>query len=108
MLIGGIVLLGVSSNVLVLGLASIIIGAFSGLLTLITFTNIGTIEGEKGKIAGMSSFAGCFGTILGPLFGGIIADIWGTQMMFLAFIPFFGAIALYYAIDKPGSPAAIG
>jgi MFS family permease len=99
MTILGILLLGLSSNLLVLGIATTIIGAFSGLMTLVTFTNIGSIDGEKGKIAGMFTFGGSFGTILGPIAGGILADIYNIQIMFLAFIPIFGIIAIYYFLE---------
>ena len=82
------------------------IGVFSGLMTLVTFTNIGSIEGEKGKIAGMFTFGGSFGTILGPIAGGILADIYDIQVMFLAFIPILGSMVISYFLEgRRGSRA---
>lgn len=100
MLIVSVILLGVTQEIFILGIATTINGAFSGLISLIKFTDIGSINGEKGKIAGLSTFTGCFGSILGPLFGGIIADIYGIQNMFLAFIPLFLLITIIFLKEE--------
>ncbi len=94
-----LLVLGMSRDILHLAIASVVLGIGSGLITLITFTQIGNIEGEKGKIAGIFSFGFGMGSILGPTLGGIIGDIFSIQAIFLSFIPLFGALALYTFMD---------
>lgn len=90
-----LLVLGISRDILQISIASVVLGLSSGLITLITFTQVGNIEGEKGKIAGIFSFGFALGSILGPTLGGMIGDIFSVQMIFLSFIPLFGIMALY-------------
>lgn len=94
-----LLVLGMSRNILQISIASFVLGISSGLITLITFTQVGNIDGEKGKIAGIFSFGFAMGSILGPMLGGIIGDIFGIQVIFLSFIPLFGIIALYIFVS---------
>lgn len=94
-----LLLLGIGTNTNQLGLASFINGIGTGLITLINFAEVGSIEGEKGKIAGFFSFGNGLGSIIGPTLGGIIGDILGVQAVFLAFMVPFGALALYTLAD---------
>ncbi|MCZ7406001.1 MAG: MFS transporter [Candidatus Methanoperedens sp.] len=96
-----LLVLGMSRDILQLGIASVVLGLSSGLITLITFTQLANIDGEKGKIAGIFSFGFAMGSILGPTLGGIIGDVYGVQTIFLSFIPLFGALALYaFMLDR--------
>ena len=104
MTILGLILFGTSSNLGILALAAILIGAFSGLMTTLTFTNVGSIEGEHGKIAGIFAIGTGFGAVFGPVYGGIIGDVFGVQDIFLAFIPLFCIMALYYFIAGKNIP----
>ncbi len=90
-----LLLFGISSDISLLALASIVIGIGSGFITLITFTQVGNIDGEKGKIAGIFSFGHGTGAIVGPTLGGVIGDAFGVQAIFLAFMLPFGALAFY-------------
>lgn len=94
-----LLLLGTGKDITQLGIASIVLGAGSGLITLINFTQVGNIDGEKGKIAGVFSFGHGIGAIIGPIFGGIIGDAFGVQTIFLLFILPFGVLALYTYMD---------
>ncbi len=94
-----LLLLGMSKDTSLLATASVVQGIGSGFIALINITQVGNIEGEKGKIAGIFSFGNGIGAIFGPMLGGIIGDTFGIQAIFLAFIPLFGALALYTFID---------
>jgi len=94
-----LLVLGMSRDILQLSIASVVIGMSSGLITLITFTQVGNIEGEKGKIAGIFSFGFAMGSILGPTLGGIIGDFFSIQAIFLSFIPLFGILSLFTFIE---------
>jgi len=100
MTILGLLLFGTSSNLLVLALAAILVGAFSGLMTTLTFTNVGSIDGARGKIAGIFAIGTSVGAIFGPVYGGIIGDLYSVQDIFLAFIPLFALMAGFYFIES--------
>jgi len=91
----GLLLLGVGKDITQFGIASVILGIGSGLLTLVTFTQVGNIDGEKGKIAGIFSFIHAIGAIVGPIFGGVIGDAFGVRTIFLVFMLPFGVLAVY-------------
>ncbi len=94
-----LLVLGISKDTSLLAIASVVIGIGSGMITLITFTQVGNIQGEKGKIAGIFSFGHGTGAIVGPTLGGIIGDLFGVQAIFLAFILPFSILALYTFTD---------
>lgn len=94
-----LLIFGMSNNISLLATASVVQGIGSGLIALINLTQVGNIEGEKGKIAGVFSLGNGIGAIFGPTFAGIIGDVWGVQAIFLAFIPLFGVLAFYTFID---------
>ncbi|HMK45246.1 MAG TPA: MFS transporter, partial [Methanocella sp.] len=96
----GLLLLGTAKNAPMLMLASIILGVFSGVMTLVTFTQVGSTEGEKGKIAGVFSFGQKIGTVAGPVLGGIVGGLVGLQAIFLCFIPFFLIMAVYNLVEE--------
>lgn len=93
-------LLGIGTDTVQLGVASFINGVGTGIISLINFTEVGSIEGEKGKIAGFFSLGHGVGAIMGPTLGGIIGDAFGVQAIFLAFMIPFGALALYTFISR--------
>ncbi len=93
-------LLGIGTDTVQLGVASLINGIGTGLISLINFTEVGSIDGEKGKIAGFFSLGHGVGAIMGPTLGGIIGDVYGVQAIFLAFMISFGALALYTFISR--------
>ncbi len=89
-----------SRDIFQISIASVVLGISSGLITLITFTQIGNIEGEKGKIAGIFSFGFAMGSIIGPTLGGMIGDFFSVQAIFLSFIPLFGIMAFYTFVSE--------
>ncbi|WP_197535219.1 MFS transporter [Methanocella arvoryzae] len=95
----GLLLLGTSKDVWLLMLASVILGLFSGVMTLVTFTQVGSTEGEKGKVSGIFSFGQKAGMVAGPVLGGIVGSFTGLQAIFLCFIPFFLLMAAYNLLE---------
>ncbi len=89
-----LLLMGVGANTIQLGVASLVNGVGTGLITLINFAEVGSIEGEKGKIAGFFSFGNAAGTIIGPTIGGIIGAALNVQAIFFAFTLPFGLLAV--------------
>ena len=98
MTIVGLIMIGISSDITIIAVASVILGTFSGLMTLVTFTDVGNIEGEKGKISSIFIIGSSAGGIIGPVLGGMIGDTFGIQAIFLAFIVPFLLIALFYLL----------
>ena len=94
-----LLLLGTGTDTVQLGVASLINGIGTGMISLINFTEVGSIDGEKGKIAGFFNFGHGAGAIVGPTLGGIIGDAFGVQAIFLAFMVPFGALAVYTFMD---------
>ncbi len=94
-----LLLLGIGTDTVQLGIGSLVNGAGTGLITLINFTEVGSIDGEKGKIAGFFSFGNGAGAIIGPTLAGIIGDAFGVHAIFLVFIIPFGALAVYNFMD---------
>jgi MFS family permease len=92
----GLLVLGTATDAWLLMLASVILGLFSGVMTLVTFTQVGNTDGEKGKISGIFSFGQKAGMVAGPVLGGIAGSFIGLQAIFLCFIPFFLLMAAYY------------
>lgn len=90
-----LLLLGIGTDTIQLGLASLLNGLGTGLISLINFTEVGTLDGEKGKIAGFFNFGHGLGSIIGPTLGGIIGDIYGVQAIFLAFMIPFSVLAIH-------------
>lgn len=95
-----LLLLGIGTDSIALGVASLINGVGTGLITLINFTEVGNIDGEKGKIAGFFSFGNAMGSITGPTLAGMIGDALGVQSIFLAFIVPFGMLAIYTFLEN--------
>ena len=95
-----LLILGTGKDIVLLAIASVILGTGSGLITLVTFTQAGNIDGEKGKIAGVFSLGNGMGIIVGPTLGGVIGDAFGIQTIFLAFIPLFCVLTLYTLMDS--------
>ena len=101
-----LLLLGMGTDIVQLGAASLINGIGTGIISLITFSEVGSIDGEKGKIAGFFNLGNGIGSIIGPTVGGIIGDLYGVQAIFLTFVLPFGALAIYTFIDgKQNYPA---
>lgn len=63
-------------------------------------TQVGNIDGEKGKIAGIFSFVHAIGAIVGPIFSGVIGDAFDVRAIFLTFMLPFGVLAVYTFMNR--------
>ena len=63
------------------------------MINLVVSSRIGLMQGEKGKIVGLFAASVGIGASFGPMLGGLIGDWIGVRGIFLAFIPFFLALA---------------
>jgi MFS family permease len=84
-----------SKKISIFLIASVIQGIGAGLIAMLNITQIGNIDGEKGKIASIFSLGSSIGTIFGPALAGIIGDAFGVRAIFLSFIPLFVALSLF-------------
>jgi MFS family permease len=96
----GLMLLGIAGDIPLLMIGSLVTGVCSGMMTLITFNQVGSVSGEKGKIVGFNSIGVTIGAIVGPIMGGVIGDAYGISAVFLAMIPLYGALALVNLYHK--------
>jgi len=97
----GLLLIGatVQNRIIVVGI--LLLGAGTGLLNILTFSNLGTIEGKKGKISSALSACTSIGASFGPMFGGIVGEIFGYNAIFLCYIPILLiVVALTQHVDK--------
>ena len=96
----GLLVLGLAKNVPMLAIGSLITGLCSGMMTLITFNQVGSVSGEKGKIVGFNSIGVTIGAIVGPIMGGVVGDAYGISAVFFSMIPLYGALALVNLYHK--------
>ncbi|MFL0195277.1 MFS transporter [Clostridium sp. WILCCON 0269] len=105
----GMIFIVLTSNMAFLSVGTLIMGSGLGMTNLITYSQIGEIEGKKGKISAL--FAACtgIGAAFGPILGGFIGETFGIQAIFLSFIPIFVLSGVYimlnvyfnqYSLDK--------
>ena len=85
---------GLTGSALALGLGL-------GLLQLASSTCAANLPGEKGKVAALFLAAMSGGVSLGPVFGGVVAERFGTQTVFAAFLPFYAALAAMLLARRP-------
>ena len=91
--IAGLVGLALAGSFQSLVVVSIVLGLGLGLINLVVSSRIGLMKGEKGKIVGLFAASVGIGASFGPMLGGLIGDWIGIRGIFLAFIPFFLALA---------------
>lgn len=90
----GLIGLSGAGDLLVMGLASVLLGLGLGLNQLLNYSRIGEIPGEKGKITSLLATAGSLGLAVGPLAAGKVGEHFGNQLIFAFFVPFFLLLGL--------------
>jgi len=77
------------------------LGLGLGLLQLASSNCAARLPGEKGKVAALFLAAMSSGVSLGPMFGGLVAEHFGTRAVFAAFVPLFAAMAALLLARRP-------
>lgn len=95
----GMILLATAQGFPLFLLGGTIYGVGTGLLSLCSLTKIGSVAGEKGKIAALFSLSIAVGNTFGPVLGGVVGELLTVQAAFLTPVALFTgilAIASYY------------
>ncbi len=96
----GLAMVSFSTSFVLLAVSAVVLGLGLGLINLVTSSRIGSMEGEKGKVVALFAASVGAGISLGPILGGIAGQFFGTQNIFLIFIPLFVVlVALAYRTD---------
>ncbi|KAF0219077.1 MAG: major facilitator superfamily [Geobacteraceae bacterium] len=85
----GAIILALAENLPIIALATVIIGFGLGLLNMVTSSQMGAMEGDKGKIVGLFAASTGVGMSVGPFMGGFIGQYFGNRYIFAFFVPIF-------------------
>ena len=66
---------------------AVVFGLGTGMLTTVSFSRLGSMQGQKGKLSGLFFLITGTGVALGPLWGGLLVKLWGIQAAFIGFVP---------------------
>lgn len=91
----GLTGLSFSSNLPLIVLSIIVFGFGISLIHLITSSQIGEHEGDKGKLSSLYTAAGGIGCTIGPLAVGFASHYLGNQNSFFIFAPFFLLLSIW-------------
>jgi len=85
--ITGLVITGVGSVYPLLVIGGVAFGLGSGLLTTLSFSRLGGLAGQKGRLSGLFFLITGSGVALGPLWAGLLVTLCGIRAAFLGFVP---------------------
>jgi MFS family permease len=106
----GLTSLGLSESFVVAAAGAGILGVGLGLFNLVTASQMGRMEGDKGKVVSLFGAAMGLGASLGPILAGFVGSWLGTPAIFFSFIPLMllplAALAFRPQQDVSGIPAA--
>jgi predicted MFS family arabinose efflux permease len=83
----GIALFGIASSFVILILGTILISAGTALIHLARMNQLSRVAVSKSKLAGLYNLVGMAGALVGATLGGVIAEHFGLQVMFVVWIP---------------------
>jgi predicted MFS family arabinose efflux permease len=98
--IAGLLTAGLASQWGVMIAGGIAFGLGSGMLTTINFSRLGAMPGPKGKLSGLFFLVTGTGVALGPLWGGLLTQLWSIRAAFLGFVPVSALALLYICIQQ--------
>lgn len=96
-IITGLLLLASATTPFRLLAGSVILCLSLGLMTIVTFTLMSNVKGQKGRVVGVYATSTSLGHTFGPILGGVVGKLFGTQIVFLTLVPLFflSGIAMY-------------
>jgi MFS transporter, DHA1 family, multidrug resistance protein len=100
------VLIGFSQNVIQLLIFRIVQGAISGFIAAtLALVSVSTPKERLGYAMGIMQSASAGGTVLGPFFGGILADLFGFRPVFFitASFCFIAGFVVVFLVHEPQS-----
>jgi MFS family permease len=81
------------TRILMFGTA--LFGMGIGLLNIVTYSNLGTICGKKGKISSVLSVCTGLGMSVGPMYGGYVGSAFSYSAIFGGYIPILLVASIY-------------
>jgi len=100
LVIVGLCAIAFINNILLICLGTVLIGFGAGLNTNISYSILGEMKGEKGKISGLFYLFTGTGMALGPLVGSIMISLLGIRFGFIVFIPIELTILIFILNNK--------
>lgn len=85
-------------------IGAVLIGTGAGILNIINMNRLASTEGKKGRLAGFFTLLTTTGSLLGPVAGGLVANIAGYQAVFWMLVPLFMVLGarLFIQQEKAG------
>ncbi len=83
----GLLLIGAAGHTIIILSGIVLLGAGTGLLNILTFSNLGSNQAKKGKISSALSACTSLGMSLGPMVSGAIGELYDYNAIFLSYIP---------------------
>ncbi len=105
------VLIGFSQNVMQVFLFRILQGAISGFIaSALALVSTSAPKNRVGYALGVLQSASAGGVVLGPFFGGVLADLIGYREIFFVTAAFctIGAVAVIYGVEEVKRPSTDG
>jgi DHA1 family multidrug resistance protein-like MFS transporter len=105
------VLIGFSQNVMQVFLFRILQGAISGFIaSALALVSTSAPKNRVGYALGVLQSASAGGVVLGPFFGGVLADLIGYREIFFVTAAFctIGAVAVIYGVEEVKQPSTDG
>ncbi|MHC1681954.1 MAG: MFS transporter [Clostridiaceae bacterium] len=91
----GLGLIAISKNIVIITIGIIVLGIGTGILNLVTYSNLSEVRSKKGKVSSLLSASTSIGSTFGPMFSGAIGQLFGYRSIFLSYIPLFVIMFLY-------------
>jgi MFS family permease len=105
----GLTSLGLSESFVVAAAGAGVLGVGLGLFNLVTASQMGRMEGDKGKVVSLFGAAMGVGASAGPILAGLVGSWLGTPAIFFSFIPLMllplAVLAFRPQEDVPGIAA---
>lgn len=81
-------------------ICTVVLGLGLGLINVMVSSRIALMQGEKGKIVGLTNAAVAAGIFGGPILGGLVGQLLGNHFIFVAFVPLFLVLASLVMIKE--------